>query len=149
MAFVSFIYGNSLEIKISAAGHKVVLEKRNKKADTAGSDLSNALTLRYILTSTFGTASDKFYTDTSVLILDANGASRSFYVFNPNNYKEFFHEMHNYTKDAFTASCSKDIKSERVNSSIKFTPNVIKGFNILHVFNEKETEPFDVLIIVK
>lgn len=146
IALGSFVYANSKEQLLNETQQELKQKSKTLKDDKVNFD-SAKRTLN-LINSVYGYGSKDFYADTPVLVLNVGGTSKDITV--KCNYKhESFIKLDGFTKSTFNSGLSKDIKAEWVGDKIRVTPGSTKGFNIIHVFSEDNTDSFDILVLVK
>lgn len=155
LALGSFVYAsqasrNFNEVQQVLQKKSNELDAEKKKFEDKKLDPKTINAFYRFFNSVFGYGSEKFYTDTPILVLETGGASKDINIHCDYDQTMSFIEMDAFTNDSFNSGLAKDIKTDWVNHNIRVTPGYTKGFNIIHVFfNEELNVSFDVLVIVK
>lgn len=153
IAVGTFFYAQSRESELSDAKNRLYqvtqdYDAKTTELSTKGSTLNLSNRANKLFKRLFGNGGENFHSDVPILVLESGGDAKSFIVYDNNSKDTKFNLLHNYTKNNFTSGCCTDIKAEWKNNNIQITPGSMRGFNIVHVF-DNSGKSFDVLIIVQ
>ena len=108
------------------------------------------------LNDSFGQGTKAYYPDKKILLLNANGEPDKITVRCTLDGTSSFRFLGDeFNDDKFGTRWSRDLKAQWNSKKFKdgkadliITPGSSRGYNIIHFFNEKHSDAFDVLIIV-
>ena len=145
-----------------AAAVDLLDEKDQRVQDAADSlDYNDKLekTAKFMieaLNDTFGHASDSFYSESRVVLLEVGGAPENFVVhYNAkgNAYYKLLGDDGN--EPQYKTQWSRDTKGRWISTEFKngkanfqVAPGTSRGYNIIHFSNDANRDAFDVLVIV-
>lgn len=167
-ALACFYRMNATQQQLLSAQNKLAVavdlldEKDQKVHDAADSlDYNDKLekTAKYIieaLNDTFGRASDSFYSESRVLLLEVGGTSENFIVHYNARGNVYYKMLGDDGNNAqYKTQWSRDTKGRWISTEFKngkanfqVAPGTSRGYNIIHFSNDANKDAFDVLVIV-
>ncbi len=167
-AIACFCNMNKTQTQLSAAREKLsiavdLLDDKDKKLHNAADSLDYneklEATAKFMLEAvhdTFGRASDSFYSESGILLLQVGGKPEKFVVHSTVKGNVYFKLLGDDGNDLqYKTRWSRDTKGRWLSTQFKngladfqVTPGNSRGYNIIHFSNDANKETFDVLVIV-
>ena len=134
---------------------KQQLEEANRSSDQKSQNRKLTESIFETLRESFGYASDAYYADSRIVLLEAGGEPEKFVVHFNKSGGAIFNMLSKDTKDSnFKVKLSRDVtgkwssKFHNNEADFEVTPGKTRGYNIIHFSNDVDSDSFDVLVFV-